>query len=165
LCFSTTAITAAGSQKERANPYRNSFPFHFALPVHNLEEAKKFYGGVLGLPEGRSSAKWQDYNLYGNQIVCHWVGEEYKGRDFYNPVDGDEVPVAHFGACLSEQEFDDLATKLKEANVEFIIEPHLRFEGQRGAQKTMFFKDPSNNNLEFKSMTNPDYLFEKEGNY
>ena len=82
-----------------------------------------------------------------------------------NPVDGDEVPVAHFGACLSDSQFDTLAAKVKEAGIKFIIEPHLRFEGQRGAQKTMFFKDPSNNNLEFKAMVNPDYLFEKAGTY
>ena len=117
------------------------------------------------MTEGRSSTKWQDYNFYGSQVVCHWVGEDYRGKDYFNPVDGDEVPVAHFGAALTKEEFDQLATRLKEKGVKFIIEPHLRFEGQRGEQMTMFFKDPSNNNLEFKAMTNPDYLFEKEGNY
>ena len=140
-------------------------PFHLAIPVHNLDQAKEFYGNVLGMTEGRSSTKWQDYNFYGSQVVCHWVGEDYRGKDYFNPVDGDEVPVAHFGAALTKEEFDDLATRLKEKGVKFIIEPHLRFEGQRGEQMTMFFKDPSNNNLEFKAMTNPDYLFEKEGNY
>ncbi len=77
-----------------------------AVPVHNLIEAKHFYGEVLGFTEGRSSDKWQDYNFYGNQVVCHWVGEDYRGKDYYNPVDGDEVPVAHFGACLTSDEFD-----------------------------------------------------------
>merc|ERR1712194_166389 len=100
----------------------------------------------------------------GNQLVVHWVGEEYRGRDFVNPVDGDEVPVAHFGACLTDSEFDSLAERLKEAAVKFVIEPHSRFVGQKGEQKTMFFKDPSGNNLEFKAMKNPDYLFEKAGN-
>ena len=78
-------------------------PFHLAVPVHNLAEAKNFYGNILGLSEGRSSEKWQDYNLFGNQLVCHWVGEDYRGADFYNPVDGDEVPVAHFGAALTKE--------------------------------------------------------------
>ena len=82
--------------------YKPSSPFHLAIPVHNLEEAKKFYGGILGLKEGRSSTKWQDYDFYGNQMVCHWVGENYRGIDYFNPVDGDEVPVAHFGACLED---------------------------------------------------------------
>lgn len=75
------------------------------------------------------------------------------------------MPVPHFGACLTSEEFDTLAERVKSHGINFIIEPHLRFQGQRGEQKTMFFKDPSNNNLEFKAMTNPDYLFEKEGNY
>merc|ERR1712224_153005 len=133
--------------------------FHFAVPVHNLEEAKNFYGNILGCTEGRTSTKWQDYNLYGNQLVCHWVGENYRGKDYINPVDGDEAPVAHFGCVLSEEHFHALAGRLKENEVKFVIEPHKRFEGQRGEQWTMFFKDPSNNNLEFKAMTNPDYLF------
>ena len=140
-------------------------PFHLAVPVHNLQKAKDFYGKVLGFTEGRSSTKWQDYNFFGNQVVCHWVGEKYRGADYYNPVDGDEVPVAHFGACLMSKEFDTLAARLTKHKVKFIIKPHLRFKGQRGEQKTMFFKDPSNNNLEFKAMSNPDYLFEKAGNY
>ena len=145
--------------------YKPSQPMHLAMPVHNLDAAKAFYGGILGMKEGRSSTKWQDYDFFGNQFVCHWVGEEYRGADYFNPVDGDEVPVAHFGACLSSEDFDNLAIRVKAAGIKFIIEPHLRFEGQRGEQKTMFFKDPSNNNLEFKAMSNEDYLFEKEGTY
>ena len=145
--------------------YAASNPFHFAVPVHNLEQAKNFYGNILGCTEGRTSTKWQDYNLYGNQLVCHYVGEDYRGKDYVNPVDGDEVPVAHFGAVLSEEDFHSLSERLKKNDVKFVIEPHKRFEGQRGEQWTMFFKDPSNNNLEFKAMTNPDYLFEKAGDY
>jgi len=140
-------------------------PFHLAIPVHDLQLAKEFYGGILGFKEGRSSTKWQDYNFFGNQVVCHWVGENYRGADYFNPVDGDEVPVAHFGACLTREQFDSLAERLKSSGIKFVIEPHLRFHGQRGEQMTMFFKDPSNNNLEFKAMTNPDFLFEKEGKY
>ena len=116
-------------------------PFHLAVPVHDLKAAKKFYGDVLGMTEGRTSTKWQDYSLYGNQFVCHWVGKNYRCTDYYNPVDGDEVPVPHFGACLTSKEFDALAKRLKSKGMKFIIKPHLRFKGQRGEQKTMFFKD------------------------
>ena len=135
--------------------------FHLALPVHDLDVAKNFYGNVLGCEEGRSSQKWQDYSLHGHQIVCHWVGNDYRCQDYFNPVDGDEVPVPHFGLALTEDQFHALAKRLTNAGIEFIIKPHLRFEGQPGEQWTMFFKDPSGNNLEFKSMTTIDNLFAK----
>ena len=112
-------------------------PFHYAFPVHDLEKAKEFYGGVLGCQEGRSSDKWQDYSLHGHQIVAHWVGNDYVCQDYYNPVDGDEVPVPHTGLALTVEQFHDLAAKLKKAGVNFIIEPHLRFEGQPGEQYTV----------------------------
>jgi extradiol dioxygenase family protein len=116
----------------------------------------------LGLKEGRRSEdKWQDYSLYGHQIVCHFVGENYRCIDYYNPVDGDEVPVPHFGAVLTEQQFMELWEKLKEHGITFIVQPHKRFVGQPGEQWTMFFKDPSGNNLEFKSMAQPQNLFAK----
>lgn len=135
-------------------------PFHLALPVHDMAKARDFYGGVLGLVEGRRDGnKWQDYSLEGHQIVVHWVGEDYRCPDFYNPVDGDEVPVPHFGLALKEEQFHALADRLRKAGVKFIIEPHVRFAGQPGEQWTMFFKDPSSNNLEFKAMTNPTNLF------
>ena len=136
-------------------------PFHLAFPVHCLDEAKAFYGGLLGCAEGRSSAKWQDYSLHGHQIVCHWVGNDYRCPDFYNPVDGDEVPVPHFGLALTKNQFDDLAKRLDDGGVKFIIPPTLRFEGMPGEQWTMFFKDPSGNNLEFKAMSHPENLFIK----
>ena len=109
-------------------------PFHYAFPVHDLDMAKDFYGGILGCKEGRSSEKWQDYSLHGHQIVAHWVGSDYRCQDYYNPVDGDEVPVPHTGLALTVEQFHDLADRLREAGVEFIIEPHLRFEGQPGEQ-------------------------------
>ena len=136
-------------------------PFPYAFPVHDLEMAKDFYGRILGCAEGRSSAKWQDFSLKGHQIVCHWVGNGYRCQDYYNPVDGDEVPVPHTGLALTVEEFHELADRLKQHGVEFIIEPHLRFQGQPGEQYTMFFKDPSGNNLEFKAMTKPENLFAK----
>lgn len=169
----------------RANPAPGS-PFHYAFPVHDLELAKDFYGRVLGCEEGRSSAKWQDYSLHGHQIVAHWVGDDYRCQDYYNPVDGDEVPVPHTGLALTVEQFSDLAERVRAAGVEFIIEPHLRFEGMPGEQYTMFFKDPSGegtscfcddcvcviaahflhlngkgNNLEFKAMKVPENLFAK----
>ena len=148
----------------RATPAPGT-PFHFAFPVHDLELAKDFYGRTLGCEEGRSSAKWQDYSLYGHQIVAHWAGNDYRCIDYYNPVDGDEVPVPHTGLCLTVDQFHNLAKRVEEAGIEFIIKPHLRFQGMPGEQYTMFFKDPSGNNLEFKAMTKPVCVnaFEKEG--
>ena len=90
--------------------------------------------------------------------MCHWVGDDYMCKDYYNPVDGAEVPVPHFGIVLKDKEFHELANRIK-GKVKFIIEPHLRFKGQPGEQWTMFFKDFSNNNLEFKAITTPEYLF------
>ncbi len=122
----------------------------------------QFYGEVLGLKEGRRDEhKWQDYSLNGHQIVCHYVGESYRCNDYYNPVDGDEVPVPHFGLVLTVDQFHALSKKLQTHDIKFIVSPHLRFPGQPGEQWTMFFKDPSGNNLEFKAMTNPTYLFAK----
>lgn len=135
--------------------------FHYAFPVHSLEEAKKFYGNILGCKEGRSSEKWQDYSLNGHQIVCHWVGDNYRCVDYFNPVDGDEVPVPHAGLALTVEQFHELAERVREAGVKFIIEPHLRFKDAPGEQWTMFFKDPSGNNLEFKAMTKMENLFAK----
>ncbi|KDO18066.1 hypothetical protein SPRG_16428 [Saprolegnia parasitica CBS 223.65] len=136
-------------------------PFHLAVPVHSLAEAQAFYGGKLGFTEGRSSAHWQDYNMLGHQLVIHAVGPEYRGRDYHNPVDMDDVPVPHFGVCLTVDEFHALAQRVQAAAIPFVVQPHLRFEGRPGEQWTMFFKDPSNNNLEFKAMTNPANLFAK----
>lgn len=99
--------------------------------------------------------------MNGHQIVCHYVGESYRCQDYFNPVDGDEVPVPHFGLALTVIQFKELSVKLRNSGINFIVEPHKRFVGQPGEQWTMFFKDPSGNNLEFKAMTNPDNLFTK----
>ena len=113
-------------------------PFHIAIPVHSVPEAREFYGGIMNLTEGRRAGdKWQDYSLHGHQLVCHFVGEHYRAQDFYNPVDGDDVPVPHFGLVLSASEFDGLASRFKLHGVQFIIEPHLRFKGMPGEQMTM----------------------------
>lgn len=116
---------------------------------------------TLGCPEGRSAATWADFSLYGHQLVCHVV-PGYDGATALNEVDGDPVPVPHFGLCLTVPDFHDLAAKAKAApDVRFVIEPHLRFKGAPGEQWTMFFRDPSGNALEFKAMTTPENLFAK----
>eukprot|EP00516_Mucochytrium_quahogii_P008316 CAMPEP_0203764698 /NCGR_PEP_ID=MMETSP0098-20131031/17987_1 /ASSEMBLY_ACC=CAM_ASM_000208 /TAXON_ID=96639 /ORGANISM=" , Strain NY0313808BC1" /LENGTH=169 /DNA_ID=CAMNT_0050660847 /DNA_START=162 /DNA_END=671 /DNA_ORIENTATION=+ len=136
-------------------------PFHLAFPVHDLKLAREFYGKVIGCEEGRSSESWVDYSLFGHQIVCHFVGKDFKAVGYTNPVDMDDVPVPHFGVALSIDEFKALAARLKKNGVKFIIEPHLRFVGAPGEQWTMFFRDPSGNNLEFKAMVHPENLFAK----
>lgn len=89
------------------------------------------------------------------------MADDYRGVDFFNPVDADDVPVPHFGVALTVNEFHALSKRVQSLNIDFIVKPHLRFVGRKGEQWTMFFKDPSNNNLEFKAMTNPDNLFSK----
>jgi extradiol dioxygenase family protein len=135
-------------------------PFHLAFPVHDLEAARKFYGGVLGCPEGRSSPEWIDFNFYGHQIVAHLAPSEC-GSKQTSAVDGHGVPVRHFGAVLSMTQWEDMAGRLKAVNTEFVIEPYIRFKGQVGEQATMFFHDPSGNALEFKAFANMDSLFAK----
>ena len=123
--------------------------FHLAFPVHDLEEARRFYGGVLGCTEGRSSDIWVDFNLYGHQIVAHKVGT-VSNQVRTNPVDHDNVPVPHFGLVLGMEEWEALAARLRDKQVEFLIEPKIRFKGEIGEQATMFLLDPSGNALEFK---------------
>ena len=136
-------------------------PFHFAFKVDDLQAARRFYGEVLGCPEGRSSDSWIDFNLYGHQIVAHLCddGKDSNQQRGCSVVDNHSVPVPHFGVVLSPAEWKALAARLKEANVEFVIEPYTRFEGQPGEQSTMFFLDPAGNALEFKSFARPDELF------
>jgi hypothetical protein len=135
-------------------------PFHLAFPVTSLDKARDFYGGLLGCPEGRSSPDWIDFNLYGHQIVAHLSPGEAGHRNT-SEVDGDNVPVRHFGVVLSMPEWDALAAKLRAVGIKFIIEPHIRFKGQVGEQATMFFLDPCGNALEFKAFADPERLFAK----
>lgn len=133
-------------------------PFHIAFPVHDIETARRFYGTVLGLPQGRSSDTWIDYDLFGHQIVAH-LKPDMDAANHHNPVDGHDVPVPHFGVVLEWNAFYAFADKLRAAGVAFVIEPYIRFEGQPGEQATMFFLDPSGNALEFKSFRDPGKLF------
>jgi extradiol dioxygenase family protein len=133
---------------------------HLAFPVHDLDAARSFYGGVLGCPEGRSSDVWIDFELFGHQIVAH-LKRSGGGVAASNPVDGRDVPVPHFGAIVSMEQFDRLAERVRGAGVEFVIEPYVRFKGEKGEQATMFFLDPSGNALEFKAFADPSRIFEK----
>jgi extradiol dioxygenase family protein len=136
-------------------------PFHLAFPVHDLEAARAFYGGLLGCPEGRSAEQWIDFDFYGHQIVAH-LSPGASPRAHHNPVDGHDVPVPHFGAVLNMDEWKRLAARLEAAGTQFVIAPNIRFEGLPGEQATMFFLDPSGNALEIKAMANPDNLFAKQ---
>ena len=138
-------------------------PFHIAFPVRDIAEARRFYGEMLGCPEGRSAPDWVDFDLYGHQIVAHFkpgMGEAVDAAH-HNPVDGHDVPVPHFGVVLDMDRFDALAARLKAAGVRFVIEPYVRFKGEVGEQATMFFLDPSGNALEFKAFRDRSLLFAK----
>jgi len=136
-------------------------PFHIAFPVDDLETARAFYGNLLGCPEGRSSAQWIDFNLFGHQIVAHLKPENHSSSQHHNPVDGHDVPVPHFGVVLSMSDWQTLADRLRAANISFVIEPYIRFKGEVGEQATMFFLDPAGNALEFKAFADPGQLFAK----
>lgn len=134
-------------------------PFHLAIPVNNLEICRVFYRETLGCKEGRSSEHWVDFNFYGHQLVIHYKPKGENEDLHTNPVDGKDVPVPHFGVVLPWDTFHELASRLKQRNINFIIEPYIRFEGQVGEQATMFFKDPSGNTLEFKAFKDINQLF------
>lgn len=135
-------------------------PFHLAIPVHNLAECRNFYSNVLKFEEGRSSDHWVDYNFFGHQLVIHYKPKSEEDSHT-NSVDGKDVPVPHFGVVLPWDSFEKFADQLKSKNIDFIIEPYIRFEGLVGEQATMFFKDPSGNALEFKAFKDMSQLFAK----
>ena len=132
-------------------------PFHLAIPVSNLEESVIYYRDILGLEEGRSSKKWADFNFFGHQLVCH-VSDNIN-EQVTNPVDGEEVPVPHFGVVLSIEEFEDFLFKISDKDIDFIIKPTVRFKGEIGEQRTLFFRDPSGNAIEIKAFKDINNLF------
>jgi extradiol dioxygenase family protein len=151
-------------------------PFHLAIPVSDLAASRQFYGELLGCPEGRSSERWIDFDLFGHQVVAHLVEDQVadcasaekvdSSADAshiagHNPVDGEQVPVPHFGLVLDWQHWLELAEHLTQAGTKFVIEPYIRFQGQVGEQATMFLLDPCGNALEFKSFRDPSQLFAK----
>jgi hypothetical protein len=135
-------------------------PFHLAFPVRDIPEAREFYGGLLGLPEGRSSDAWIDFNLYGHQVVAH-LDPNFSKETHHNEVDGHAVPVPHFGVILTLEDWKSLRDRLVAARIDFKIDPYIRFEGEVGEQATMFFLDPSGNALEFKAFADMSQLFAK----
>ena len=138
----------------------STYPFHIAIPVHNLAECRAFYRDVLKCEEGRSSDHWVDFNLFGHQLVIHYKEKSHEELHS-NPVDGKTVPVPHYGVVLPWEVFQNFSEALKSKNIDFIIEPYIRFEGQIGEQATMFFSDPAGNALEFKAFRDINQLFAK----
>jgi uncharacterized protein len=134
-------------------------PFHLAIPVHDLSAARRFYGGLFGCPEGRSSAEWVDFDFFGHQLVAHL--DPARQPLHHNSVDGKDVPVPHFGVVLDWDAWQELSARLTRAGVHFEIEPGIRFRGEVGEQATLFLFDPSGNALEFKAFKNPSRLFAK----
>jgi len=137
-------------------------PFHLAVPVSDLTEARAFYGGVLGCIEGRSSDRWVDFDFYGHQLVTHRSEPSASaGPEPTNEVAGHQVPVRHFGLVLDWDEFPRVERRLRDHRVPFLLEPHVRFQGEPGEQATMFVNDPSGNAIEFKAFRDPGQLFAK----
>jgi len=132
-------------------------PFHLAIPVSNLEDSIFFYRDILELKKGRSSKKWADFDFFGHQLVCHV--SECINDEITNPVDRENVPVPHFGVVLSIEDFEEFLFKINEKDIDFIIEPTIRFKGEIGEQRTMFFRDPSGNAIEIKAFKDIENLF------
>lgn len=133
-------------------------PFHLAFPVSDLEATREFYETTLGCTIGRSSDRWVDFDFFGHQLSAH-LTEERPADPMTNPVDGKSVPVRHFGAILDMDSWEKLAGRLKDAGMDFVIEPYIRFRGEPGEQATMFFLDPSGNALEFKAFRDKAKIF------
>lgn len=137
-------------------------PFHLAIPVDSLSDARAFYGGLLGCAEGRSSELWVDFNFFGHQLVVHLDPRDGPNTTaLENPVDGQGVPVPHFGLVMTMDDWTAFRDRLQAADVPFVIEPTIRFKGKKGEQATLFFRDPAGNNLEIKAFSRADQLFAK----
>ena len=137
---------------------KNLRHFHLAFPVSNLERTLKWYTEILGCSIGRQSDKWIDFNLYGHQIVGH-LADKFNLSNTNN-VDGEDVPIRHFGVILTYDKWGELVKKLKKENVNFLIKPQIRFKGINGEQKTFFIEDPDGNALEFKAFKNDSNIFD-----
>jgi len=132
--------------------------FHLAAPIRDIEETRKFYGELLGCPQGREAARWIDFDFFGHQVSFH-LADLDQSNEPTNSVDGKNVPVRHFGAVLEWNDWHTLADILRNAKIEFVIDPYIRFKGETGEQATMFFLDPSGNALEFKSFKDMTQIF------
>jgi extradiol dioxygenase family protein len=133
--------------------------FHLAIPVDDLAAARRFYVGTMGCAEGRSSDSWIDFDFFGHQLVVH---QAPRGAVVRNPVDGDAVPVPHFGLVLDWADWQALGDRIAASGLAFELPPHVRFAGKPGEQGTFFLFDPAGNALEFKAMRNPENLFAKQ---
>ena len=161
MLHTATRIRIRGPSMDNSK-HKPLTPFHLAIKVHDLVAARAFYGEMLGCPEGRSDISWVDFNLMGHQLVCH-LGAIDRQPHHTNPVDGHDVPVPHFGVVLTMSQWQELAARLEAAEMDFVIDPHVRFAGKAGEQATMFFLDPSGNALEFKAFGNiAAQLFESD---
>ena len=140
-----------------SNEGRAAAPFHYSFHVTDLAAARRFYGGLLGCAEGRSTASWVDFDFFGNQLSLH-LGEPSPTSDT-GKVDGIAVPMPHFGAVIGWKEFQALAEKLTASGIAFVVTPRVRFAGEPGEQATMFFRDPSGNALELKALRDPARVF------
>lgn len=136
-------------------------PFHVAIPVDDVQKARDFYRDILLCEEGRSSEHWVDFNFFGHQFVIHYKPKGPENNQHHNPVDGHEVPVPHYGVVLPWEEWEKLSKRLRDLEMDFIIEPYIRFKGEVGEQATMFFLDPCGNALEFKAFKDITQLFAK----
>jgi len=132
--------------------------FHLAFPVSDLEATRRFYSGLLGCREGRSAPDWVDFDFFGHQISAHVMPSACRASDAHE-VDGDDVPVRHFGLVLEWSDWHALAERLEKLSARFLIPPHVRFRGRVGEQATLFLVDPSGNALEFKSFQDPERIF------
>lgn len=144
-----------------SNTQRTLSPFHLAIPVADLAASREFYGDFMGCREGRADTTWVDFDFFGHQLVCHVDPDRTTSTEVENPVDGHNVPVPHFGVVLPMSQWRELAERLKNQQVKFVIEPYIRFEGQPGEQGTMFLRDPAGNALEFKGFDDMNQLFAK----
>jgi extradiol dioxygenase family protein len=133
-------------------------PFHLAIPVDDLAAARGFYGDLLGCGEGREDPSWVDFDFFGHQLTVHLAPGELR-RTARNPVDGDAVPVRHFGVVLPYPDWQRLGDRLRESGVRFLLQPRVRFVGEVGEQGTFFLRDPAGNALEFKTFRDPARLF------
>jgi extradiol dioxygenase family protein len=131
--------------------------FHLAYNVRDLDDARSFYGDLLGCTEGRSTETWVDFNFFGHQISLH-IGEPFPVAKT-GEAGGIKVPMPHLGVVLELENWKVLADKLQAASVDFLLPPSVRFEGEPGEQWTMFFHDPSGNPIEVKGFADFDGLF------
>ena len=128
-------------------------PFHLAVGVSDLKKAEEFYGRLLGAKKGRSDSLWVDFDFFGHQLTCHLIKNPCSFSTQINFVDGNSVPIPHFGVIVPPEKFEETAVRLKEARVHFVLEPQTRFKGRAGEQKTLFIKDPFGHFIEIKSYT------------